>query len=226
MTKKALFVLSGAAIPASMQATVLILEPNLTITLGTEFIGFNPETGVSSVGAYPPGNSFGLAYSSQSVAKPAVVVPGGSLGEVSYYETPITSPPGGTANMAVNFPAGADVGPASSWLTVVGAANLDKPSAASQFPAGTRGFVGLRNPNGGGWNYSWADVTYGADSSLTLHRFGYESEPNVAIQTVPVPEANTGFAAALAAGSLVAWRARQLHRRNRKVAASEPQAAV
>jgi hypothetical protein len=219
MTKKALFVLSGSAIPASMQASVLILEPNLTISLATDFIGFNPETQTASVGTYPAGKSFGLSYSSSSTSKPTVVVAPGSVGEISYYTTPIQPPGSGTANMAVNFLPLSEVGPASSWLTAVTAANLDKAAVASQFPAGTRGFVGLRSGKGADWNYSWADVSYNLDLSVTLHGFGYETQPNVAIQTVP--ETRPGIAVAMIAGSLVAWRARQLHRRNRKVASSE-----
>jgi hypothetical protein len=224
MTKKALFVLSGAAIPASMQATVLILEPNLTITQVADFIGFNPETGLSSINSYPAGNSFGLSYSGGTdLNKPMVGGQSGGFAEVAYYSTPVG---GGSSNMAVNFAPLSDVGPSASWLAAGSSALLYKNGATSGFPAGTRGFVGLRTGDGTDWNYAWADVTYGSDTSLTLHGFGYETEPNLAIQTTQVPEAKTGFAAALAAGSLVAWRARQLHRRNRKGAASEPQAAA
>lgn len=223
MTKKALYVLSGAAIPASMQATVLILEPNLTISAAADFIGFNPETGLSSINSYPAGNSFGLSYSGGTdLNKPQVGGQAGVFAEVAFYNTPVGP---ASSDMAVNFPALSEVGPSASWLAAGSTALLYKDGATSGFPAGTRGFVGLRSGDGTDWNYAWADVTYGADTSLTLHGFGYETEPNLAIQTTQVPESVPGFAGALAAGSLLAWRARQMHRRNRNRALTDARVA-
>ena len=222
MTKKALFVLSGAAIPASVQATVLILEPNLTITGAADFIGFNPETGESSINSYPAGNSFGLTYDGGTdLAKPKVTGQATGTGGVAYYNTPVGL---GTQDMAVNFVPASDIGPSASWLAAGSTAALYKSGATSGFPPGTRGYIGLRSGAGTDWNYAWADVTYGTDQSLTLHRFAYESELNVPIQAVP--ESKPGFAAALVAGSLVAWRARQLHRRNRKRETAESEIAA
>jgi hypothetical protein len=209
-----LFVISGAALPASVQATVLILEPNLTITVG-QGIGFSPEFGNAAISTVPTGDSFGLGFYSSNSNKPILGTAGS--GQFSYS---LVDPGSGQWDRVDNFAVGTFVGPSSSWLGVSTFAYLDKPAVTSQFPAGTRGFVGLRTPNGADWNYSWADVSYNADRSLTLNAVAFETQTNAPIQTFQVPESKPGIAAALVAGSLVAWRARQMHRRHRNRASS------
>jgi hypothetical protein len=80
---------------------------------------------------------------------------------------------------------------------------------------GDRGYVGLGLVVSDQKYYGWADVSYNADSSLTLYGFAYENVANTTIQAGAVPEpADAALVGALVAGSAAAFAAR----RKRKLA--------
>ena len=76
----------------------------------------------------------------------------------------------------------------------------------ANWAAGTSGYLGLRLDAGGGdYNYGWAQISYNANSSMTLHDFAYEQTVNTAIlagdmgaTAVPEPSTYAGLAGLLA----------------------------
>jgi len=209
MSKQRLGLFAFSVLPASLHSAVVIYSPNLTITEATQTIGFNLESGEATIGANPSGRSFGLSYS--NLDKPRIGSVGDAGAEIAYNVVPSDPVP---ALMAVNFSAGATIDAAS--FIGPNTPNLNKPGVASGFPPGTRGYLGLRYGAGGDWNYGWADVSYSADKSLTLHRFAHETALNLGIQAVP--ESGAGIAGALVAGALGAWKARERFARRRGAA--------
>ena len=212
MSKYRLGLLTVSVLPASLHSAVVIYSPNLT-TSTSSFIGFNPSTGAATLGAIPAGDSFGLRYSPK-LLNPLIQGENLAATQVAYY---IALNGTDSLDAAVNFSTGANLDASSSWLTSGGGAYLNKPSFSTSFPAGTRGYVGLRYGSGTDWNYGWADISYNADQSLTLHRFANETTLNLGIQ--PVPESGAGVAGALVAGALGAWKARERYAKRRSAAA-------
>ncbi len=211
MSKQRLGLFAVSVLPASLHSAVVIYSPNLT-TDSTSFIGFNPSTGDASIGAIPAGDSFGLRYSPK-LLNPLIQGENSAATQVAYY---VASNGTDSLDAAVNFSAGANLDASSPWLTSGTGAFLNKPGYSTSFPAGTRGYVGLRYGSGTDWNYGWADVSYNADASLTLHRFANETTLNLGIQAVP--ESGAGVAGALVAGALGAWKARERFARRRRSA--------
>ncbi len=215
MSKHRLGLLTVSVLPASLHSAVVIYSPNLT-TDSTSFIGFNPSTGATTLGAIPAGHSFGLRYN--KITGFPTLDQESATTEVAYYLA--SNSAAETRNAAVNFLAGATIDGTSQWLPdSAGAAYLNKPTFSTSFPAGTRGYVGLRYGSGTDWNYGWADVSYNANSSLTLHHFAVETTLNLGIQPQPVPESGAGVAGALVAGALGAWKARERYAKRRHAAA-------
>ena len=71
----------------------------------------------------------------------------------------------------------------------------------ANWPAGTRGFIGLKFDNAGTDNFGWADVEYASDESLNLYGFAYD-DSGAAIDAGAIPEPRAAaLLAALAAGS-------------------------
>ena len=213
MSKHRLGLLTVSVLPASLHSAVVIYSPNLT-TDSTSYIGFNPSTGEASIGAIPAGDSFGLRYSSK-VLNPFIQGENSAATQVAYYVASNGTSP---LDAAVNFSAGINLGAGSPWLTSGAGAFLNKPGFSTSFPAGTRGYVGLRYGSGTDWNYGWADVAYNADTTVTLHQFAVETTRNMGIQTASVPESGAGVAGALVAGALGAWKARERFARRRGAA--------
>lgn len=212
MSKHRLGLLTVTVLPASLHSAVVIYSPNLSISDVAQRIGFNLSSGEATTGAVPAGSSFGLSYANSNLAKPRIELPGVPSLEVAYQLIPADPFPN---LMAVNFSVGATID--SSSFIGSNSPYLSKPSVASGFPAGTRGYAGLRYGTGGDWNYGWADISYNADQSLTLHRFANETTLNLGIQ--PVPESGAGVAGALVAGALGAWKARERYAKRRHAAA-------
>jgi hypothetical protein len=211
MSKQRLGLLAVSVLPASLHSAVVIYSPNLT-TDSSSFIAFNPSTGDASIGAIPVGDSFGLRYSPK-LLNPLIQGENSGATQVAYY---VASNGTDSLDAAVNFSTGANLDASSPWLTSGGGGFLNKPGYPTSFPAGTRGYVGLRYGSGTDWNYGWADVSYNADQSLTLHRFANETTLNLGIQAVP--ESGAGVAGALVAGTLGAWKARERFLRSRRSA--------
>jgi hypothetical protein len=211
MSKHRLGLLTVSVLPASLHSAVVIYSPNLTISGPSQQIGFNLSSGEAAIGSVPPGSSFGLSYTFSDLDKPQLGPLGDPGQEVAYYLVPGDPI---SDSMAVNFSVGATID-ASSFIGS-NSAYLSKPGISSAFPAGTRGYAGLRYGTGGDWNYGWADISYNADLSLTLHRFANETTLNLGIQ--PIPESGAGVAGALVAGALGAWKARERFVRSRRSA--------
>lgn len=210
MSKQRLGLLAVTVLPASLHSAVVIYSPNLTIT-DPQSLDFSPSTGEVSIGSSVTADGVGLTYFK---AAPYVVAESSTV-ELAYY--PATDSSAATLNAAVNFLHGATIDSTAQWLpNGTGAAYLHKPGYSTSFPAGTRGYVGLRYGSGTDWNYGWADVSYNADASLTLHRFANETTLNLGIQAVP--ESGAGVAGALVAGALGAWKARERFARRRGAA--------
>jgi hypothetical protein len=211
MSKHRLGLLTVSVLPASLHSAVVIYSPNLTITEPAS-IYFSPSSGEFNVTSAVAADGVVLSY-----FKGGTYVGGQSpTVEVAYY---LSSDSGAnTANAAVNFLYGATIDATAQWLpNGSGAVYLDKPGYSTSFPAGTRGYVGLRYGAGTDWNYAWADVSYNADQSLTLHRFANETTLNLGIQAIP--ESGAGVAGALVAGALGAWKARERYAKRRQAAA-------
>jgi hypothetical protein len=206
MSKHRLGLLTVSVLPASLHSAVVIYSPNLTIS-DPAFIDFSPSSGEASIGAAVTADGVGLRYFK---AAPYVVAQSSTV-ELAYYVA--TDSSADTLNAAVNFLHGATIDATAQWLpNGSGAAYLHKPDYSTSFPAGTRGYIGLRYGSGTDWNYGWADVSYNVDQSLTLHRFANETTLNLGIQAVP--ESGAGVAGALVAGALGAWKARERSRRS------------
>ncbi len=84
-------------------------------------------------------------------------------------------------------------------------------SSSGNWQVGSSGYLGLRVGNDtDGYNYGWAEISIGEDSSVTLHSFAYEDTKNTAIQAGAIPEPSTYAAlTGLLAGSAVLYSRRR-----------------
>jgi hypothetical protein len=200
--------LALAALPVSLKASILYTSAEATTT-GTDPLQFNLGTGAFGTGL--SGDFFGINGGSN---KPTLAATGsGQVISLSQLDIGASN----ARDFAVRFGAGENIDASARWN---GSASpfFSKPNYAGTFNAGDRGYVGLRIPNGGGYNYGWADISHNVGDSLTLHSFAMETTVDTAIQAGAVPEpAETAFAAALAAGSVAAFRARR-RRQSRRAA--------
>lgn len=214
MSKHQLGLLTLSVLPASLHSAVVIYSPKLTIS-EPSYISFSLSSGEAIIDTTVATDGVQLSYLK---AAPNVSAQSATV-ELAYYLASDSS--ANTENAAVNFPQGAIIDATAQWLPQAsGAAYLHKPGFSTSFPAGTQGYVGLRYGSGSDWNYGWADVSYNADTSMTLHRFANETTLNLGIQAVP--ESGAGAAGALVAGALGAWKARERFvRRRRCVSAVE-----
>jgi len=198
--------LALAALPVSLKASIFYTSAEATAS-GTTPLQFAIETG--TYGAGVSGSFFSITAVNFSAAKPSLV-PNGSGQIISVSQT------GGPGNseFAVRLGAGETIDSSARWTA--GTSFLSKPGYAGTFNAGDRGYVGLRLGNLSvlGWNYGWADISHNVGGSITLHSFAMETTVDAPIlagagvTAVPEP-AETAFAAAVAAGSVAAFRARR-----------------
>lgn len=195
--------LALSALPMSLKASIFYTSAGAT-TFTTTPVSFAIDSGTFGPGV--SGNFFDLATGNN---KPSLNPHG--TGEII-----LTSQTGGgfgaSENFAVRLGAGETIDSSAPWGS--GSGYLSKPGYAGTINSGDRGYLGLRIANGGGYNYGWADISHNADESVTLHAFAMETTVNTPIlagagvTAVPEP-AETAFAAAVAAGSVAAFRARR-----------------
>ena len=193
--------LALSALPMSLKASILYTSAGAT-TFTTSPVYFAIETG--SFGPVESVNSFALSTANSKPSLSSSV--SGQI--IGMRET------GGAfvqpENFVVRLGAGETIGSSANWQT---GGLLSKPGYAGSINAGDRGYVGLRiGSDASGYNYGWADISYNVGESVTLHAFAMETTVNTPILAgagaVPEP-AETAFAAALAAGSVAAFRARR-----------------
>ncbi|HTI70530.1 MAG TPA: hypothetical protein VMF06_11230 [Candidatus Limnocylindria bacterium] len=184
----------ATAVPFTLDAGVVITSPEVsTTTPGTDSLPFLVGVPGGTGFTYTLNYSFGNGAKPQASAEGAATLSNDGAGAL------------------VKYSLGNTIDSTATWQS---AGNLYKPAtdtdpALGYFPPGTRGYLGLQIPNGGGFNYGWADVSHNADSTLTLHRFAVETDLNQPIAAGVVPEPSSAFAAALVAGSFAAFRARR-----------------
>jgi hypothetical protein len=97
-----------------------------------------------------------------------------------------------------------------TWSSIGGYAYTGESGAWAS--TGAHGYVGLRFEFGNFSNYGWLELTRG---SLTLGRFGFETDDSVGAAITPVPEPSTLMLMASGAAGLLALR----RRRQQKAAA-------
>lgn len=205
----------GAAVPATTallagvtaDAQIIVTDAgNTTISVTSQQIFFQLGDGIGGTGTVSSsglsGTHYSLQYSSSNLQKPSVYTSdGASVADANGYATNFA--PGSSVDGTHAF----TMGPATVWLNE----NDSNPAWA----AGTRGYVGLRQVSvdtDSGYLYAWADVTYGSDSSLTLHRFAYEQSGSpIAAGAIPEPSTYAALAGLLAGSAALYHR-----RRNRK----------
>jgi hypothetical protein len=196
--------LALAALPVSLKASIFYTSAEATASGGAP-LQFAIETG--TYGAGVSGNVFSITAVNFASPKPTLT----SSGSGQIIMTEVSGP--GPDPFAVRLGAGGTIDSSASWAP--GESHLSKPDYDGTFKAGERGYVGLRVAlGGGGYNYGWADISHNVDDSITLHAFAMETTADTPIlagagvTAVPEP-AETAFAAAVAAGSVAAFRARR-----------------
>ncbi|MBE7157407.1 MAG: PEP-CTERM sorting domain-containing protein [Rhodospirillales bacterium] len=214
----------GLAVPGASAAVVTFDPANVTIGAGgsgTGTVYFDPRTGYVG-GTQDEGNGveteFGLGYNINA-AKPVLLGLDNTQAGANY------SGEGLFANgYAIRAGTSAAIDSTAGSISGTGGflyLNSNNDSN-SQWPAGSHGFLGLvitNDPNGGAAaaNFGWAEVSYNTDESLTLYRFGYETDLNTTITTpatlapgdaVPEP-GSLAAVASLGAAGLLAYRRRQ-----------------
>lgn len=190
----------GLAAAGSAQGAVVFTEVTSggTISGGTTLFFDLGETGGPggwATGSFA-GSDFRLSFNSGSSQKPTIV----SFGSGRHISTQ-----GGYADRVEE---GATIDGSGIWNT--GLFINHSGSNDANWPAGQRGYLGLRLTDGSDTRYAWADVEYTASSQLTLHAFAVETSPGVAIQAGAIPELKeSALVMALLAGSAALYRRRQ-----------------
>ncbi|MBX3743873.1 MAG: hypothetical protein KF833_01060 [Verrucomicrobiae bacterium] len=192
--------LVGLAAAGSAQGTVVFTEVTSggTISSGSSLYFDLGETG--GPGAWSnssfAGADFQFLFDYGNSGKPTILAPtsGRSFQTQSGY--------------AARVEAGAAIGESGSWSTF-NYLNYSGSNNAN-WPAGQRGYIGLRLTDGAETRYGWADVEYTAGMQLTLYGFAVETTPGVAIQAGVIPEVKeSALVMALLAGSAALYRRRQ-----------------
>ncbi len=149
------------------------------------------------------GADFRLAFKSGYSSKPTILATNTnsqSVGTVS----------NGTFPYSISFAAGATIGqPSGVWAQDTSINHNGGNNSA--WASGTTGYLGLRINDGvGNPSYGWAQITYGADNTLNLHGFAYETDKGTPIQAGAIPEPSTYAAlTGLLAGSAVLYSRRR-----------------
>jgi hypothetical protein len=204
--------LALAALPVSLKASIFYTSAEATAS-GTTPLDFAPVQFAIETGTYEPG-TYGAGFSGNFFSITAVNLGATKPGLVSNGSGQIISLSQDSSDFAVRLGAGVNIDSSASWTS--GLSFLSKPGYPGTFNAGDRGYVGLRLGNLSvlGWNYGWADISHNVGGSITLHSFAMETTVDAPIlagagvTAVPEP-AETAFAAAVAAGSVAAFRARR-----------------
>jgi hypothetical protein len=210
---------TAAFVPISLKASIVVTTANVTTPDLATSITFDLASGAVATtldtSTTLTSNGFFLDFYSHSESgKPQLHgAPGTSQVMV---ETRSPTAGGFPSQFAVRLGEGAAINGTANWSDAGASGLLSKPGFVPTFPAGTRGYAGLRIPSGPGFQYGWADISYNADLSVTLHGFAVETTVDQTIQAGAVPEpAESAFAAAMAAGSLAAFQARRRIRARR-----------
>ncbi|MBX3743871.1 MAG: hypothetical protein KF833_01050 [Verrucomicrobiae bacterium] len=192
--------LVGLAAAGSAQGTVVFTEVTSggTISGGSSLYFDLGETG--GPGAWSnssfTGADFRLIFDSGISNKPAIL--GQPTGRS--FQT--------QGSYAARVEAGAAIDGSGNW----GTGNYINSYGGNNanWPAGQRGYIGLRLTDGAETRYGWADVEYTAGMQLTLYGFAVETTPGVAIQAGAIPEVKeSALVMALLAGSAALYRRRQ-----------------
>lgn len=192
--------LMGLAAAGSAQGTVVFTDVTSggTISAGSSLyfdLGETGGPGAWSTGSFA-GADFRLLFDFSDSNKPAIV----SAGSGRTIQT--------QGSNAARIGAGTPIDGSGTWSSGVYINNYGMNNA--NWPAGQRGYLGLRLVDGGDTRYGWADVEYTAGMQLTLYGFAVETTPGVAIQAGAIPEVKeTALVMALLAGSAALYRRRQ-----------------
>lgn len=203
---------------SSASAAPVAFDPSdITITASSTANGqlwFDPQTGYAGL-SQTEGTTGTLAnfsiFLQSSGAKPQFYPPsnGTQVGQVAH----------NASNYAPRFSLGTGISAASATFNNTGATMHDT-STTTTYPwnPGDRGYLGLAFPanaaTGGGAAvgtllYGWAEVSYNANQSLTLYRFGYDNAGGSSVAgAVPEP-GSLAATAALGAAGLLAYRRRR-----------------
>lgn len=193
-----------AALPAA--AAQVIHTDIADITLTTSFSGAiyldvdGRSAQLSLFSSQPAGYDFSLYFVSQNALRPYILhanLDRRMAGEALSF-----------GSRLFNLDEGESIGSNLTFAGSGGWINKDGTNDAN-WAAGSSGFLGFRFISEGVLHYGWAQITYGADQSLTLHDFAYEASANTAIPAGAVPEPATSSAlAGLLAGSALLFSRR------------------
>lgn len=181
-----------AAGGAAAAARGYVVDTSLTIPIGdgsTGAIYFNPQTGQAETGNFS-GAEFEIAQN-------------GTTGETditALVSAGVEVVVAAGINEEANLSAGEAIDGSDGFAgngTILGGGGGD------EFADGTTGYVGYQANN----VYGWGTIDVLGDGNVTLTEMAVETTPGEAIAAGEVPEpAETGLAAALAAGVFAGWR--------------------
>jgi hypothetical protein len=188
---------AGAALPAAKGDIIYApFNGGANITINTsQVVFFDVGNGVANATSSSGANyDFGLYFASGNAAQPRIVKSSGD--GIAYTGTFFA--------YAQKFSSGSPID-GSSFTT---AAYLSKNGGGPWAADGTVGYLGVQVQ---GSDFGWIEVSYNTDSTLTLISAAYDNTgAPIAAGATSVPEpAESAALAAVLAGSLAAFRARQ-----------------
>ncbi len=196
---------AGLAVLAGAEASILYTSTGpsgVTIDINQEIYFDLEQTGPGPHYSATPFSEwdFNLYFSSNNASKPVV-------GEINTDRKTAVLP---SLAYVDKLDAGSTIGSSSTWYyTDKLADNGNGPwagGAASKY-------VGLNIRTGNDTNYGWAELSYDAGGTMTLHGFAYETTANTSIEAGAVPEPSTVALLALGLGAgALALRRRQAPR--------------
>jgi len=190
---------AGAALPAAKGDIIYApFNGGANITINTsQVVFFDVGNGVANATSSSGANyDFGLYFSSANAAQPRIVK---SSGDGLAYTGTLFA-------YAQKFSSGSPID--GSSFTVGPSLYLSKNGHGPWAADGTVGYLGVQVQ---GSDFGWIEVSYNTDSTLTLISAAYDNTgAPIAAGATSVPEpAESAALAALLAGSLLAFKARQ-----------------